>query len=120
MTSVNELEAEVAATRNRLNTTIDRIQDKLTVSGIVDEFMGQAGVPRMASGHDFVFGLLRRHPVPVMVAAAGIGVLLYRMSKRERAHRILAIDEPDRAEALLPRPDLRASELDLPFSTTGV
>jgi hypothetical protein len=48
---------------------------------MVDEVMGQAGVPRMENGHDFVLGLLRRHPVPVMIAAAGIGFLIYRMNK---------------------------------------
>lgn len=90
MTSVAELEAEVAATRERLNGTIDQIQDKLTVSGMVDEFMGQAGVPRMESGHDFVLGLLRRHPVPVMIVAAGVGFLLYRMNKRAERVRLLA------------------------------
>lgn len=90
MASVSELEADIAATRERLNSTIGRLQDKLTVSGMVDEFMGQAGVPRMETGHDFVLGLLRRHPVPVMVAAAGIGFLFYSMNRRDRARAIAA------------------------------
>lgn len=80
--SVGSLEQEIAATRDRLNGTIERIQDKLTVSGLVDEVMGQAGVPRMENGHDFVLGLLRRHPIPVMIAAAGIGFMLYRSNRR--------------------------------------
>lgn len=92
--SVGEIERDIAATRSRLNGTIDRIQSKLTVSGIVDEVMGQAGVPKMESGHDFVLGLLRRHPVPVMIAAAGLGFLVYRMNKRqERA--ALTYRDPD-------------------------
>lgn len=81
MTSLTDLEADAEATRNRLHATIDRIQEKLTVSGMVDEFMGQAGVPKLESGHDFVLGLLRRHPVPVMIAAAGVGFLIYRMNQ---------------------------------------
>lgn len=81
MASVAELELEVAATRERLSATIDRIQDKLTVSGMVDEFMGQAGVPAAEQGHDLVIGLLRRHPIPVMIAAAGLGFLIYRMNR---------------------------------------
>ncbi len=85
MTSVHALEADVAATRDRLNDTIGLIQDKLTVSGMVDEIMGQAGVPKMEDGHEFVLGLLRRHPLPVMLAAAGIGFLIYRMSKADEA-----------------------------------
>ena len=83
MASVAELELEVAATRERLSATIDRIQDKLTVSGMVDEFMGQAGVPAAEQGHDLVLGLLRRHPLPVMIAAAGLGFLIYRMNRGE-------------------------------------
>jgi hypothetical protein len=92
--SVHEIEQDIAATRSRLHGTIDRIQGKLTVAGIVDEVMGQAGVPKMESGHDFVLGLLRRHPVPVMIAAAGLGFLVYRMNKRqERA--ALTYRDPD-------------------------
>lgn len=79
--SVREIEADIEATRTRLYGTIDRIQQKLTVSGIVDEVMGSAGVPRYQNGHDFVLGLMRRHPVPVMVAAAGIGWFFYRMNR---------------------------------------
>lgn len=83
MASVAELELEVAATRDRLSATIDRIQDKLTVSGMVDEFMGQAGVPAAEQGHDLVLGMLKRHPIPVMIAAAGLGFLIYRMNRGE-------------------------------------
>lgn len=80
--SVNDIERDIEATRTRLFDTIERIQDRLTVSGIVDEVMGQAGVPRAESGHDFVLGLLRRHPLPVMIAAAGLGFLVYRQSRK--------------------------------------
>lgn len=97
MTSLTELEADAEATRHRLHATIDRIQEKLTVSGMVDEFMGQAGVPRLETGHDFVLGLLRRHPVPVMIAAAGIGFLIYRMNQqqRDRETRLGRVRSPD-------------------------
>lgn len=88
---VNELEQEIANTRLRLDGTIDRIQEKLTVSGIVDEVMGQAGVPRLASGHDFLLTLLRRHPVPVMIAAAGLGLAVYTLNKRAAAERRAAL-----------------------------
>ena len=86
MTSVDThlIEQELAAKRARLSSTIDRIQDKLTVSGIVDEVMGSAGVPRSQGGHDFALGLLRRHPVPIMIAAAGIGYVFYRMNRSRR------------------------------------
>ncbi|NNM73677.1 DUF3618 domain-containing protein [Enterovirga aerilata] len=91
--SSREIEAEIEATRARLYGTIDRIQSKLTVAGIVDEVMGSAGVPRYQNGHDFVLGLMRRHPVPVMIAAAGLGFLVYRMNRqRARAETIADVD----------------------------
>lgn len=80
--SSRQIEAEIEQTRARLYGTIDRIQSKLTVAGIVDEMMGSAGVPRYQNGHDFVLGLLRRHPVPVLIAAAGLGYAVYRMNRR--------------------------------------
>jgi hypothetical protein len=95
------IEREVEETRARLSGTIDRIQDKLTVSGIVDEVMGASGVPRLANGHDFVLGLLRRHPLPVMVAAAGVGWLVYRMNRRAAG------------------PALDANVIDVPVLNTG-
>jgi hypothetical protein len=82
--SAREIEADIEATRARLYGTIDRIQNRLTVAGIVDEVMGSAGVPRYQNGHDFVLGVMRKHPLPVMIAAAGIGYLFYRMN-RQRA-----------------------------------
>ena len=93
MTSVGQLEEEAAATRARLHATIDRIQDRLTVSGMVDEVMGQVGVTKLQTGPDALFGLLRRNPLPVMVAAAGLGFLLYQLNKRDRALRGAALPE---------------------------
>lgn len=80
--SVHGIEQDIVATRSRLNDTIDRIQDKLTLSGIVDDVMGTAGLPRVAESQDYIMGLVRRHPLPVMLVAAGIGWLVYRMNRR--------------------------------------
>lgn len=96
--SVREIEADIEATRNRLYGTIDRIQQKLTVSGIVDEVMGSAGVPRSQNGHDFILGLMRRHPVPIMIAAAGIGWFVYRMNRRRTAAAADAIADAEYVE----------------------
>ncbi|MGA0599005.1 DUF3618 domain-containing protein [Enterovirga sp. CN4-39] len=85
-----EIETEIEATRARLYGTIDRIQSRLTVAGIVDEVMGSAGVPRTQNGHDFVLGLMRRHPLPMMVAAAGLGYLIYRMNRQRAAETTIA------------------------------
>lgn len=92
MSTVREIESEIETTRARLYGTIDRIQSKLTVTGIVDEVMGAAGVPRYQNGHDFVLGLMRRHPVPIMIAAAGIGWWIYRLNKRAPADTIADAD----------------------------
>lgn len=80
--SVHGIEQDIVATRSRLNDTIDRIQDKLTLSGIVDDVMGTAGIPRVAESQDYIMGLVRRHPLPVMLVAAGVGWLVYRMNRR--------------------------------------
>lgn len=120
MASVNELEQDIEATRSRLNGTIDRIQEKLTVSGIVDEVMGQAGVPRLESGHDFVLSLLRRHPLPLMIAAAGLGLAVYQMN-RKKAARLTALphdqDDWDRHPAL-EKPPIYAPDLSLTSPST--
>jgi hypothetical protein len=102
MPTVQELEAEIAATRSRLQDTIGRIQDKLTVSGMVDEVIGQAGIPRMESGTGLAMTLLKRHPVPVMVAAAGIGWLIWRMNQGAAAGRQIDYLERDEALADIP------------------
>lgn len=80
--SVHVIEQEIVATRTRLNETIDRIQNKLTLSGIVDDVMGTAGMPRVEDSQDYIMGLVRRHPLPVMLVAAGVGWLVYRMNRR--------------------------------------
>ena len=88
--SSREIEAEIEATRARLYGTIDKIQNRLTVAGIVDEVMGSAGVPRYQNGHDFVLGVMRKHPLPVMIAAAGLGYLFYRMNRQRAATTTIA------------------------------
>ena len=86
MSDLSDLEVEAAESRARLSDTIGRIQDKLTVSGMVDDFIGQAAAPRLLGASDgFVSGLLKRHPVPLMIAAAGIGFLIHRMNRRRAA-----------------------------------
>lgn len=101
MSDLSDLEADAAETRARLHDTIGRIQDKLTVSGMVDDFIGQAAVPRLVGGRDgFVAGLLKRHPVPLMIAAAGIGFVIHRMNRRAAAR-------------------LSTKEIDVPAMNTG-
>lgn len=117
MSSVGELERDIAATRSRLNDTIDRIQSRLTVSGIVDEVMGQAGVPKLASGHEAALSLLKRYPLPTMVVAAGIGFAIYQMNRRAVRGRLPSAEgPPDRLASFDPdgrrlrTPDLSLSD----------
>lgn len=90
MSELSDLEEEAAATRARLHETIGRIQDKLTVSGMVDDFIGQTAAPRLAEGQDALLGFLRRHPLPVMLVAAGVGFMIHRMNRRADAARAAA------------------------------
>ena len=101
MSRMTELEAEAAASRARLEDTIARIQDKLTVSGMVDEFIGQSAAPRLSGGQDLLLGFLRRHPLPVMIAAAGIGFMIHRMSAKQ-ARKSISPDDPGLDEVDVP------------------
>lgn len=96
--SLAELERDVADARARLDQTIDAIQGRLTVTGIVDEVMGSVGNRQAAAGLDGVLGLLRRNPLPLMIVAAGVGWFIHRMSRDRLALRVsgpMLDDEPD-------------------------
>jgi hypothetical protein len=77
---ISHLERDIAESRRRLDNTIDRLQDRLSVSGIVDDLLGSARQSsRYASLYDSTLTVIRRNPVPIMLVAAGIGWLLHRM-----------------------------------------
>jgi hypothetical protein len=79
--SLNDLEKDIEASRARLDQTIDRIQDRLSVSSIVDEMLGTARRSTPLSGaYDGALDAVRRNPVPVMLIAAGVGWLIHRIS----------------------------------------
>jgi Protein of unknown function (DUF3618) len=121
--NIQDLERDIEATRARLDLTIDQLQGRLSVSGIVDDMLGTMRARGYDSALDHTLAVLRRNPVPVMLVAAGIGWLLYRMgreSDRRRAAGVAyAYDEADvpvlnetgarvydpQAEALHPLPD---------------
>lgn len=81
---VQEIEAEIQASRARLDDTIDRIQDRFNLSGIVDELVGAVRESDAGPVLDDVLGVVRRNPLPVLLIAAGAGWLAYRLSQ-ERA-----------------------------------
>ncbi|HEX8417113.1 MAG TPA: DUF3618 domain-containing protein, partial [Methylobacterium sp.] len=60
--SLNELEKDIEASRARLDQTIDRIQDRLSVSSIVDEMLGSARRTPLNGAYDGALNAVRRNP----------------------------------------------------------
>jgi hypothetical protein len=89
---MNELEREIDESRARLDRTINRLQDKLSASGVIDDVLGTMRANGYDSTFDTAMAVLRRNPVPVMLVAAGMGWLIYRMSndtaRRRRFERL--------------------------------
>jgi hypothetical protein len=96
---IKDLEKDIEESRARLDLTIDRIQDKLSVSGIVDDMIGSARKSGYAPIFDSALAAVRRNPVPVMLVVAGIGWLLHRMSedsrRPRRTRRVAYVGHPD-------------------------
>lgn len=78
--SLSDLEKDVEASRARLDRTIDRIQDRLSVPSLVDEMLGTARRTPMNGLYDGALVAVRQNPIPVMLIVAGVGLLLHRMS----------------------------------------
>jgi len=95
--SLNELDKDIEASRARLDQTIDQIQERLSVSSIVDEMLGNARRTPLSGAYDGALEAVRRNPVPVLLIAAGVGWLIHRMSTNQttpglRRHARLAVD----------------------------
>lgn len=82
--SIAELEREIEASRARLDHTIDRIQDRLSVAGMVDELVGSAGDAPLSGLFERTLATVRRNPVPLMLAAVGVGLLLQHFNQKRR------------------------------------
>jgi hypothetical protein len=93
--SLQELEQDIERSRAQLDQTIDRLQDKMSVSGVVDDMLGTARNGQYGPLYDRVLDTVRRNPVPVMLIAMGIGLLAYRLgrSATPRRTRLIAADE---------------------------
>lgn len=93
--SLQDLERDIEHSRAQLDRTIDQLQDKMTVSGVVDDMLGTARVGQYGPLYDRVLETVRRNPVPVMLIAAGIGLLAYRLGRpaQRRQARLIAADE---------------------------
>ncbi len=93
--SLQELESDIERSRAQLDQTIDRLQNKMTVSGVVDDMLGTARSGQYGPLYDKVLDTVRRNPVPVMLIAMGIGLLAYRLGRSgaPRRTRLIAADE---------------------------
>ena len=93
--TLQEMERDIERSRAQLDRTIDRLQDKMSVSGVVDDMLGTARNGQYGPLYDKVLDTVRRNPVPVMLIAMGIGLLAYRLgqSAKPRRARLIAADE---------------------------
>jgi hypothetical protein len=78
---IKDLERDIEESRARLDLTIDRLQDRLSVSGIVDDLLGSMHANRYGSILDHTLAVIRKNPVPVMLVATGVGWLIHRMTR---------------------------------------
>ena len=92
--SAQDLEQEIEESRARLDLTIDRIQDRLTVSGIADDLMGTVREAEFGSVFDTALDVVRRNPLPVLLIAAGASWLAWRMAQEARRPRARFHDVP--------------------------
>lgn len=93
--SLQEMERDIERSRAQLDQTIDRLQDKMSVSGVVDDMLGTARNGQYGPLYDKVLDTVRRNPVPVMLIAMGVGLLAYRLGRSvaPRRTRLIAADE---------------------------
>jgi hypothetical protein len=114
MSSMNDLERDIEESRARLDQTIDRIQGRLSAPNLVDEMLGNARrVPQLAGAYDSALDAVRRNPVPVLLIAAGVGLLFNRMARdaerRRTALPAARVPVPEAGAARAYDPDAPAS-----------
>jgi len=92
--SISDLEKDIEQRRARLDETIDRIQGRLNASSLVDEMLGSARRTPYSGFYDEALDTVRRNPVPVLLIAAGVGLLLNGLrTGRQRASRAIVLVE---------------------------
>jgi hypothetical protein len=105
--TLEELQREVEQSRAKLDITLDRLEEKMTVSGVVDDLLGSVRRGQLAPLYDRTLATLRSNPVPVLLLAAGAALLLHRLrpqpaSSPARSPRV-ALDEDLPPAPLEPR-----------------
>lgn len=82
--SISDLEKDIEQSRARLDETIDRLQGRLNASSLVDEMLGSARRTPYSGVYDDALLAVRRNPLPVLLIAAGVGLLLNGMRTARR------------------------------------
>jgi hypothetical protein len=82
--SSSELEADADRLRAQLGITIGRLQQQLAPSYLVDEWAESSGLKDMTPSK-FLDLAARRHPLPTILAGAGLGFLAYAATRRRHA-----------------------------------
>jgi hypothetical protein len=108
--SLQELERDIEQSRAKLDLTIDRLQGKMSVSGVVDDMLGPARNGPYAPIFDNVLDTIRRNPVPIMLIAAGLGLLAHRLSRPPVVRR---------HPRLVTEPDIAAEAVDVRIYSPG-
>jgi hypothetical protein len=115
---MNDLERDIEQARARLDLTINRLQDRLSMSGMVDDVLGTMRANQLGSHFDYALDVIKRNPVPVMLVAAGVGWLLHRMSTQPVrpavSARVAAYDEDELPVVDVHRPHVYQPETTLP------
>lgn len=112
--SLNDLEKDIEASRARLDQTIDRIQDRLSVPSIVDDMLGNVRRTPLSGAYDGALDAIRRNPVPVLLIAAGIGWLLHRTGKDRQTLTKRPVIDPNGALPVTPGVAAKAYDPDQP------
>lgn len=92
--SISDLEKDIEQSRARLDETIDRIQGRLNASSLVDEMLGSARQTPYSGFYDDALLAVRRNPLPVLLIAAGVGLLLngMRTVRRPNSRALVPVD----------------------------
>ena len=72
---IEDLQREVEQSRAKLDLTLDRLEEKLTVSGVVDDLLGTARRSQFAPLYDHALSTLRSNPGPGLAGGRGSGSL---------------------------------------------
>ncbi len=102
---IEEIEAEVARSRARLDETLRHIEHKLSASGMVDDALASLRRTRHGDVVDRAMGVLRDNPLPVLAVMAGIGWLIGRAGSRRQD-----IDDQDFADRAYAEAERRAHD----------